>query len=70
MAIDGDCISSHSPTFKNPAQYLKAKLNILQDERSFNITPTYEEMAHLKTLKTQTSIDNAIRSIIWRRWGD
>lgn len=45
------------------------KLDILMDTRGFCITPTESEMTHLKTLKTQTAIDNAIQSIIDRRWG-
>ena len=50
-----------SPQWKgNPAKYLDAKLKILKDTRGFGITPTEAEMEHLKTLKTQISIDNAI----------
>ena len=59
-------ITSHSPIFKNPEQYVKAKLRILK--RDFYIEATYEEVSHLKTLTTQTAIDNAILSIINRRW--
>ena len=62
-------IDSHSPDFRNPEQYIKAKVKILSDPRGFNITPTDEEMAHLRTLKTQFQIDNAIMTIIDRRWG-
>ena len=68
MAIDGEYTCSHSPIFKNPEQYLEAKLKILTDPRAFGIQPTYEERQHLKTLKTQVAIDNAIISIINRRW--
>ena len=59
-------ITSHSPIFKTPEQYVKAKLRILK--RDFYIEATQEEITHLKTLTTQTSIDNAILSIINRRW--
>jgi hypothetical protein len=65
---NSEYINSHSPIFKNPEQYLKAKLKILTDPRSFGITPTEQEMEHLRTLKTQLQIDNAILSIIDRRW--
>lgn len=68
MILDNEHACSHSPIFKNPEQYLKAKLKILTDPRAFDITPTYEEMKHLETLKTQIAIDNAILSIINRRW--
>jgi len=59
-------INSHSPVFKTPEQYLKAKLKILR--RDFCIEPTEEEVAHLNTLTTQVTIDNAILSIIARHW--
>ena len=60
---------SHSPTFKNPKQYVKAKLKIITDPKGFGITPTASEVEHLYTLKTQISIDNAILSVIARHWG-
>lgn len=60
-------INSHSPVFKTPEQYLKAKLKILR--RDFCIEPTEEEITHLNTLTTQVTIDNAILSIIARHWG-
>lgn len=58
--------NSHCPVFKNPRQYAEAKLEILTDNRGFNIQPTRDEVLHLYTLKTQISIDNAILSIINR----
>ena len=61
--------TSHSPIFKNPKQYTEAKLKILSDPRGFGIQPTDEEIANIKTLKTQIQIDNAILSIIDRHWG-
>lgn len=63
-----DCIDSHSPMFKNPKQYLNAKLKILTDTRGFGIQPTETELAHLHTLTTQIAIDNAILSIINHHW--
>lgn len=62
-------INSHAIVFRNPAQYLKAKLKVLSDPQGFNITPTDEEMEHLRTLMTQTQIDNAIITIMDHRWG-
>lgn len=60
-------ITGHSPVFKNPEQYLKAKLKILS--RDFHIEPTETELEHLHTLTTQVSIDNAILSVIAHHWG-
>ena len=59
-------ITGHSPVFKNPEQYLKAKLKILS--RDFKIEPTETELAHLHTLTTEISIDNAILSVINHHW--
>lgn len=59
-------ITSHSPQFKTPEKYVKSKLKILS--RDFCIQATEEEKAHLNTLTTQIAIDNAILSIINRRW--
>jgi hypothetical protein len=62
--------ASYSPRWKGSAKkYLKEKLVILEDHRGFGIHPTEEELQHLKTLKTQTAIDNGILSIIEKRWG-
>ena len=52
----------------DPKKYLEGKLTILTDPRGFCITPTESEIAHLKTLKTQTQIDNGILQIINNRW--
>jgi hypothetical protein len=68
MAMEGEYVASHSPIFRNPKQYIEAKLKILTDRRSFGIQPTDDEIAHLRTLKTQVQIDNAILSIIDRHW--
>lgn len=59
-------ITSHSPQFKTPKKYVEAKLKILS--RDFRIKATEEEIAHLNTLTTQIAIDNAILSMINRRW--
>lgn len=59
-------ITSHSPKFTTSEKYLKAKLRILR--RDFCIQPTEKEIAHLNTLTTQISIDNAVLSIINRHW--
>ena len=59
-------ITSHTPIFKTPEQYVRDKLRILR--RDFYIEATEAEIAHLKTLTTQVSIDNAVLSIMTRRW--
>lgn len=64
--MDDDYINSHSPKFTTPEKYVKDKLKILK--RDFCIQPTEAEIAHLNTLKTQISIDNAITSIINHSW--
>ena len=59
-------ISSHSPIFKIPENYVRDKLMILK--RDFRIEATTDEINHLNTLTTQTAIDNAVLSIINRHW--
>lgn len=59
--------ATYNPKWKNAEKYLEGKLKILKD--GFCITPTETEMRHLKTLKTQAQIDNAILSIIDRKYG-
>lgn len=62
--LDG---STYNPKWNgNPKKYLDGKLRILND---FCITPTESEINHLKTLKTQSEIDNGILNIINNRWG-
>ena len=61
MAISG-CTPTHSPKFKNPKQYLEAKLELFSDQ--FCITPTAEQIVHMQGLKTQDAIDNAFISIM------
>ena len=58
--------TAHCPVFNNPKQYVEAKLKILR--RDFYIEPTEAELDHLKTLKTQTAIDNAFLGIINHHW--
>lgn len=53
-------------TFDNPEKYIKKKLKMLK--RDMYIEPSWKEIEHLRTLKTQVAIDNAIRSIISRHW--
>lgn len=53
-------------TFVTPEQYVEGKIEMLKEEMCIN--PTAEEIEHLKTLKTETSIDNAVHSIIDRHW--
>ena len=58
--------ASYCPVFRNPKQYVEAKLKILR--RDFYIEPTEEEIRHLSTFTTQVAIDNAILGIINRHW--
>ena len=61
---------TYSPRWQgDPSKYLKAKLNILEDPRGFGVHPTESELEHLRSLKTQVQIDNAILTIINNRWG-
>ena len=52
--------------YKNPKQYIKAKLKMLRNEMF--IQPTEEEIRHLLTLRSDVAIDNAVHSIIDRHW--
>lgn len=52
--------------FENPEQYVEAKLHMLR--YNMYIEPTKEELEHLRTLKTECAIDNAVHSIIDRHW--
>jgi len=62
--LDG---ATYNPKWNgDPSKYLKRKLEILESD--FCITPTESEMKHLKTLKTQTEINNGILTIINNRW--
>lgn len=54
------------PDFENPKQYIKQKLKILRDDMC--IQPTWQELDHLNTLKTEGDIDRAIHSIIEKHW--
>lgn len=58
--------NGHVPMWKTPEKYVEAKLKILR--RDFRITPTENEIIHLKSLKTQIAIDNACLGIINRHW--
>ena len=57
-----------NPTFVNPKQYVKLKLDMLRNDMC--IYPTNKEVAHLRSLKTQGDIDRAVHSIIDRHWDD
>lgn len=52
--------------FENPRQYVDDKLKMLQTE--MYIQPTYEEIKHLYSLKTEGDIDRAIKTIINNHW--
>ena len=55
------------PEFKNPKQYIEAKIKILR--RDFRISPTTKEMNHLYELKTRGDIDRAMVAIVHNHWG-
>lgn len=57
---------SYFDEFRNPTQYIKAKLKMLRNE--MYIEPTQGEIDHLYSLKTDVAIDNAVHSIIDRYW--
>jgi hypothetical protein len=56
----------HAPSFKNPEQYIKAKLKMLVND--FCIYPTETEIAHLYELATEREINCAVRQIINNHW--
>ena len=57
---------NHAPSFKNPEQYIKAKLKMLVND--FCIYPTETEIAHLNGLATEREINCAVRQIINNHW--
>lgn len=52
--------------FVDCEQYVELKLEMLQKEMYIHVSD--DEKRHLKTLKTQSAIDAAVRSIIDRHW--
>ena len=56
------------PKVTIPKTYLKYRIKIL--ERDFMLVLTQSEMTYLKSLKTEIAIDNAIRKIILKHWGE
>lgn len=61
-----DLRCSAVPDFVTPKQYVKEKLKILRDDMC--IYPTYEEIKHLRSLKTEGDIDRAVHTIIENHW--
>ena len=64
--MEDNYIVGHSPMFRTPRQYAKAKIEILKND--FYVNPTKEEEAHVYTLQTRIAIDNACQSIMDRHW--
>ena len=64
--MTSETVYSYIVRWTTPNKYLKAKLKILT--RDFCIYLTETELKHLKSLKTQVEIDNAILTIIDNRW--
>lgn len=61
--ITGGGTASNFIEFTTPEKYIEKKLKILL--RDFKIRPSYKEVDHLYSLKTQTAIDNAFHKIIF-----
>lgn len=57
-----DFSPAYIPEFDTPEKYVKQKIEMLR--KHFYIDLTYEEIAHLHELKTENSINAAVRSII------
>lgn len=56
----------HSDRCQTVEEYADVRINIL--ERDFMIKLTDEEKDHVKSLKTETAVDAAIRAICKKRW--
>ena len=54
------------PDFKNPKHYVDQKLKMLRGDMRIQVTD--KEVKHLRSLKTEASIDNAVRTIINNHW--
>jgi hypothetical protein len=57
----------HTVNFKNPETFIDWKIEMLRDD--FRIKITDEEIAHLRTFKTENSINGAVRKIMDTHWG-
>lgn len=62
--VSGIRIPKHTTT----ESYLKRRLKILKRDFMLDITPN--ELTYLKSLKTEIAIDNAIRKIVIKHWGE
>lgn len=63
---DAGWYGSYIPHFKNANQFIKEKVEMLQDD--FCIYLTQKEIDHLHTLKTENDINLAVRGIINKHW--
>ena len=54
--------------YENPEEFVDFKINMLVNEMF--IEPTEDEIAHLRSLTTETAINNAVRSIVARHWSN
>ena len=59
-------VVSYIPKFKNPDDYVDAKIDLLNQ---LCIYPTEDEIAYMRQFKTEISINNAYRAIINKYWG-
>lgn len=60
-------VVTNAPKKASIKSYCKAKLKIL--DRDFKINLTDEEIAHAKTLTSETAIDQFCLGILNKRWG-
>lgn len=70
VAAEGDRrykTSWDTSEFIDCKQYVELKLEMLRKEMYIHVSD--DEVSHLKGLKTQSTIDAAVRSIIDRHWG-
>ena len=56
------------PKHTTTESYLKCRLKILKRDFMLDLTP--DELTYLKSLKTEIAIDNAIRKIVIKHWGE
>ena len=54
--------------YESPDSYVDFKIDMLVNEMF--IEPTEDEIDHLRSLTTETAINNAVQSIVARHWAD
>lgn len=64
---DGRFRPSYVPEFTTPDKFIEAKVAMLRDD--FYIDLTYEDIAHLRSFKTEGEINAAVKTIINKHLG-